>query len=107
MIETDIELALISLCNGRISPVFAKAGTETPYICYRKKKETRMDIFDGPSGYSATFEINVYAEDMKQADTIKNQAYENLKPLHPFNIKGTQRYDKDKALFCSVLEFSI
>lgn len=107
MIETDIELALISLCDGRISPLIAKPGTETPYICYRKKSESSIDVFDGPIATAYCFQVNVFADDMKQAEAIKNQAYENLKSLHPYNIKGMQRYDKDKALFCATLEFSL
>lgn len=107
MIETEIELALISLCDGRISPLIAKPGTETPYICYRKKSELSLDVFDGPIGTSYCFQVNVFADDMKQAEQIKNQAYENLKSLRPYNVKGIQRYDKDKALFCATLEFSL
>lgn len=107
MIETEIELALISLCDGRISPIMAKPGTETPYICYRKKSESSIEVLSGPIGTSYCFQVNIYAEDIKQAEAIKNQAYENLKPLRPFNIKGLQRFDKDKNLFCATLEFSL
>lgn len=107
MIEIDIELALISLCDGRISPLIAKPGTETPYICYRKKSESSIDIFNGPVGSTYCFQIDVFADDIKQAEAIKNQACENLKSLRPYNIIGTQRYEKDKALFCATLEFSL
>lgn len=107
MIETDIELALISLCEGRISPLITKPGTETKYITYIKKKETFLNVFDGTVGHSRTFKINVFAEDMKQADQIKQQAYENLKVLRPFNVVGGQTYDSEKALFCATLEFTL
>ncbi len=39
MIEAKINDTLKTLCDGRISPLVAEQGTQTPYICYTKVSE--------------------------------------------------------------------
>lgn len=107
MIEAKINDALKTLCNGRVSPLIAPQGTSPPYICYTKISEVYSDVMCGQSSVEYCFQIDVYAKTLLETETIKQQAYEELKPLKPFNITSHQDYESETELYRASLEFFI
>ena len=105
MIEIQINDALKTLCDGRISPLVAEQGTQTPYICYTKISETYADVMCGQSYVTYCFQVDVYAKTLLDAETISKHAYEKLKPLKPFNVSNHHDYESDTELYRATLEF--
>ena len=105
MIEVQITNALKMLCDGRISPLVADQGTQTPYICYTKISEVYGDVMSGQSYVEYCFQIDVYAKTLFEAETVSKQAYEKLKPLKPFNVSNHHDYESDTELYRVTLEF--
>ena len=107
MIEAKINNTLKSLCDGRVSPLIAPQGTSPPYICYTKVSEVYDDVMSGQSFVEYCFQVDIYAKTLLEAETIKQHAYEKLKPLKPFNITSRQDYEPETELYRSTLEFYI
>jgi hypothetical protein len=107
MIEIKINNVLKSLCEGHVSPLVAPHGTSPPYLCYTKISETHGDVMSGQSSVEYCFQIDIYAKTLLEAETIRSQAYEKLKPLKPFNITSRQDYENETELYRSTLEFFI
>jgi hypothetical protein len=107
MIEITINNILKSLCDGRVSPLVAQQGTSPPYLCYTKVSEVYDDVMSGQSFVEYCFQIDIYAKTLLEAESIKKQAYESLKPLKPFNITSRQDYEPETELYRSTLEFFI
>lgn len=107
MIEAKINNTLKTLCDGRASPLVAPQGTSPPYICYTKISEVYDDVMCGQSSVEYCFQVDIYAKTLLEAETIKQQAYEKLKPLKPFNINSRQDYESETELYRSTLEFYI
>lgn len=107
MIEAKINNILKNLCDGRVSPLVAPQGTSPPYICYTKVSEVYDDVMCGQSSVEYCFQVDIYAKTLLEAETIKQQAYEKLKPLKPFNITSRQGYETETELYRSTLEFYI
>lgn len=105
MIEVQITNALKTLCDGRISPLVAEQGTQTPYICYTKVSEVYGDVMSGQSYVEYCFQVDVYAKTLFDAETISKRAYEKLKPLKPFNVSNHHDYEPDTELYRATLEF--
>ncbi|WP_334327549.1 tail completion protein gp17 [Gilliamella apicola] len=105
MIEVKITNALKTLCDGRISPLVAEQGTQTPYICYTKVSEVYGDVMCGQSYVTYCFQIDVYSKTLFEAETILKQAYLCLQPLKPFNVRGRHGYESDTGLYRAKLEF--
>lgn len=107
MIEAKINEALKTLCDGRVSPLVAPMGTSPPYLCYTKVSAVYDDVMCGQSSVEYCFQIDVYAKTLLEAENIKQQAYEKLKPLKPFNIVNHQDYEPEAELYRATLEFYI
>ncbi|OCG59928.1 tail completion protein gp17 [Gilliamella sp. Nev3-1] len=107
MIEAKINNTLKTLCDGRVSPLVAPQGTSPPYICYTKISEVYDDVMCGQSSVEYCFQVDIYAKTLLEAETIKQQAYEKLKQLKPFNITSRQNYESETELYRSTLEFFI
>ena len=107
MIEAKINNILKNLCDGRVSPLVAPQGTSPPYICYTKVSEVYDDVMCGQSSVEYCFQVDIYAKTLLETETIKQQAYEKLKPLKPFNITSRQGYETETELYRSTLEFYI
>lgn len=107
MIEAKINNTLKSLCDGHVSPLVAPQGTSPPYMCYTKVSEVYDDVMSGQSSVEYCFQVDIYAKTLLEAETIKQQAYEKLKPLKPFNITSRQDYETETELYRSTLEFYI
>lgn len=107
MIEDIINNALKDLCDGRVTPLVASQDTQTPYICYTKVSETFNDVMSGQSSVKYCLKIDVYAKTLLESETIKNQAFQRIKPLRAFNIVGSQAYERETELYRSTLEFYI
>lgn len=105
MIEIQINDALKTLCDGRISPLVATQGTQAPYICYTKISEVYGDVMSGQSYVEYCFQIDVYANTLFEAETILKQAYLILQPLKPFNVSNHHDYESDTELYRATLEF--
>lgn len=107
MIEAKINEALKALCDGRVSPLIAPQGTSPPYVCYTKVSAVYDDVMCGQSSVEYCFQIDIYAKTLLEAENIKQQAYEKLKPLKPFNIVNRQSYESEAELYRATLEFYI
>ncbi|WP_085248034.1 tail completion protein gp17 [Gilliamella mensalis] len=107
MIEAKINNTLKGLCGGRVSPLIAPQGTSPPYLCYTKVSEVYDDVMSDQSSVEYCFQIDIYAKTLLEAETIKQQSYEKLKPLKPFNITSRQDYETETELYRSTLEFYI
>lgn len=107
MIEAKINNTLKTLCNGQVSPLVAPQGTSPPYICYTKVSEVYDDVMSGQSFVEYCFQVDIYAKTLLEAETIKQQSYEKLKLLKPFNITSRQDYETETELYRSTLEFYI
>ena len=105
MIEVHITNALKMLCDGRISPLVADQGTQTPYICYTKISGVYGDVMCGQSYVTYCFQVDVYAKTLFEAETIRKQAYLCLQPLKPFNVSDRHGYESDTGLYRATLEF--
>lgn len=105
MIEIQINDALKMLCDGRISPLVANQGTQTPYICYTKVSEVYGDVMCGQSYVEYCFQIDVYAKTLFEAETVIKQVYSRIKPLKPFNVSNHHDYESDTGLYRATLEF--
>lgn len=105
MIEIQINDALKTLCDGRISPLVATQGTQAPYICYTKISEVYGDVMSGQSYVEYCFQIDVYAKTLFEAETVSKQAYLCLQPLKPFNVSNHHDYESDTGLYRVTLEF--
>lgn len=105
MIEEQITNALKMLCDGRISPLVANQGTQTPYICYTKVSEVYGDVMCGQSYVEYCFQIDVYAKTLFEAETVIKQVYSRIKPLKPFNVSNHHDYESDTELYRATLEF--
>lgn len=105
MIEAKINDALKVLCNGRVSPLVAKQGTQSPYICYTKISEVYGDVMSGQSYVEYCFQIDVYAKTLFEAETVIKEVYAKLKPLKPFNVNIHHDYESDTGLYRVTLEF--
>ena len=105
MIEEQITNALKMLCDGRISPLVANQGTQTPYICYTKVSEVYGDVMCGQSYVEYCFQIDVYAKTLFEAETVIKQVYSRIKPLKPFNVSNHHDYESDTGLYRATLEF--
>lgn len=107
MIEAKINNTLKDLCGGRVSPLVAQQGTSPPYICYTKVSEVYDDVMGGQSSVEYCFQVDIYAKTLLESETIKQQSYEKLKLLKPFNITSRQDYETETELYRSTLEFYI
>lgn len=107
MIDITIREALEKLCGGRVSPLIAPQGTSPPYICYTKISEVYGDVMSGQSFVEYCYQIDVYAKTLIEAETIRDHAYEKIKPLKPFNIINRQNYESETHLYRSTMEFFI
>ena len=107
MIEAKINNTLKSLCDGLVSTLVAPQVTSPPYLCYTKVSEVYDDVMCGQSSVEYCFQVDIYAKTLLEAETIKQQAYEKLKPLKPFNITSRQDYETETELYRSTLEFYI
>ena len=105
MIEAKINDALKVLCNGRVSPLVAKQGTQSPYICYTKISEVYGDVMSGQSYVEYCFQIDVYAKTLFEAETVIKEVYAKLKPLKPFNVNIHHDHESDTGLYRSTIEF--
>lgn len=105
MIEAKINDALKVLCNGRVSPLVAKQGTQSPYICYTKISEVYSDVMCGQSYVEYCFQIDVYAKTLFEAETVIKEVYAKLKPLKPFNVNIHHGHESDTGLYRSTIEF--
>ena len=105
MIEIQINDALKTLCDGRISPLVATQGTQAPYICYTKISEVYGDVMCGQSYVTYCFQVDVYAKTLLEAETVSKQAFNALKPLKPFNVSNHHDYESDTGLYRVTLEF--
>lgn len=105
MIEEQITNALKMLCDGRISPLVANQGTQTPYICYTKVSEVYGDVMCGQSYVEYCFQIDVYAKTLFEAETVIKQVYSRIKPLKPFNVSNHHDCESDTGLYRATLEF--
>lgn len=113
MIETELVTHLDSLVAGRIFPLVAPEGTETPYLVYQTitdEEQNTLDCNGGTDNLSnARMQIDVWGESYTEAKNTAKTVRAAMKSFARQNVCGpvTEDYESETKLYRVILDYSI
>lgn len=113
MTEADIYPYLRLLAGGQVYPYVVKltpAGepaVKPPWIVFSLITETDSDVLCGQAETAISLQIDIYSGTIDEASTLRKEALEAIKPLHPVSVNRTSGYETDTGLYRATVEVQI
>ena len=113
MTEVDVESLISRLAGGKVYPYVVpmdkqgKPKPVPPWVVFSLVSQSDGDVFCGQAEELTTVQIDVYANTIKEARSIREEALAALGSLSPGDVMKQQFRDADTGLFRAMLEVQI
>ncbi len=110
MTESQIYALLSELCDGQVYPYVVPLNPQgapsvsPPWLVFTVVSEVFGDTLCGPAEENGTLQVDVYALDVVEARSIREQAIAALSPLQFTQMSKTNSYESETELFRATLE---
>ncbi len=107
MTEADVYVLLAPLADGEVYPFIAPQGTPVPYVVFILPSTNYEDVLSGQSASATSLQVDVYANGIGEARSIRQQAINQMLSLSPIALLELQDYEPDTKLYRATLEVQI
>lgn len=110
MTEADIYSLIGGLADGQIYPYVVPLNAQgepavaPPWVVFSVISEVFSDTLCGPAEENGTLQVDIYAQTIDEARSIREQCRAGLTPLQFTQLNQTSGYEPETGLFRATLE---